>query len=226
MKKIFSLCAICIFLCGVGFYGNAIEPYAKQQSALEARCMSTLEDIKSKCFCNNSLTVFVVSECLNFHELGKSLDAHSYIIGGDSNKEYYIKKNYNNVSEILVMSENTACDFFIHFGHTPFIKKFDVYFVSCDKEICDKTIRKVRPFIEGNTRLRYEFLKTDVIMYNLSKLKKSPQIFGKPNVEDDFIIEQKFESKIWDPKSKYNCKVPSPLRLMTSYERFYTEIVK
>ncbi|MGN1043193.1 MAG: hypothetical protein ACI4PR_00095 [Acutalibacteraceae bacterium] len=226
MKKILLICAVFIFMCGWSFCGKALEPCEKEQYNFATKSMSTLDDIKLKCFFHNSLTVFVVSEGLSYQELGKSLGARPYMIGVGEKKEYYIKKNYNNISEIVVTSEKYVGDFFVNFGKTPFIKKFDVYFVSCDKETCVKTMERLNPLIKGNVIPKYEFLKMDIIMYNLPKLKKSPKIFDETDSENYFIAEYKFDSRSVDPKLKYKCQTPSQLRWVIRYERVNTETMQ
>lgn len=203
MKKLFLISLMLFFAGAICFDGGAVKPSIESYYSSKVEHLKTPEDIKSKCFQRFSLTVFVVQEGLDYSALGGIFDARSYKFSSESQSECYIKKNYNNASEILVMNENAARNFFGSFGETPFIKKFEIYFVSNDSRACVNSMEDMKSFIEENIRPKYQFAKIGMIKYDIQKLKKDPPIL---------IPRRKYHPK-------HVCRKPSPLRQMVSYEK-------
>ena len=156
MKKLFLISLMLFFPGAICFDGGAVKPSVESYYSSEVEHLKTPEDIKSKCFQRFSLTVFVVKEGLDYSALGGIFDARSYKFSSESQSECYIKKNYNNASEILVMNENAARNFFGSFGVN--------------------SMENMKSFIEENIRPKYQFAKIGMIKYDIQKLKKDPPI--------------------------------------------------
>lgn len=207
MKKLLIICAICAIICGKYSRADASKPSPNNYYSSEVECLKMPEEIKSKCSQKYSLTVFVTCEGSDYAALGKIFDARSYKFNPKAQSECYIKKNYNNASEILVMNEKNARDFFGNFGQTPFIKNFEIYFVSNRNETCIESMKNMKSFIEENVRPNYQFAKIGMLKYEIPTLKDEPKVLILPR-------------KVYP---KHVCKRPSPLRQMHSCERLFIE---
>ena len=203
MKKLLLICMIFAIACTkcLGIY--ALPPSFDKFYASEVECLKTLEEIKPKCFQSCSLTLFIACEGTDYTALGKSFDANFYRFNTRAQNECYIKKNYNNISEVLIMDENNARDFFWGFGQLSFVKSFEIYFVSDKNETCVKAMENMKPVIEENVRPYYQFARVGMLNYKVPQLRGESQIL---------ILPRKFYPK-------HMCKKPSPLRQMTIYER-------
>ena len=215
MKKILLICTMAALVCGKCSEAHALNPLPDNYYSYEVECLETHDDIKSKCFEKFSLTVFVVCEGSDYAALGKAFDARPYKFNADPQGECYIKKNYNNASEILVMNENNARYFFESFGETPFIKKFEIFFVSNKNETCIKSMINMKSFIEKNIRPKYEFAKIGMLKYEIPKLEEKPKEEPKPEPKILILPRKTYP--------KHLCRMPSPLRQMFSCEKFFTE---
>lgn len=207
MKKLLSICAVCVLIFGKYPGVNALKPSPDNYYSSGVEFLKTPEDIKSKCSQKYSLTVFVTCEGSDYTALGKIFDARSYKFNHKSQSECYIKKNYNNFSEILVMDEKNARDFFGNFRQAPFIKNFEIYFVSDKDGTCIESMKNMKSFIEENVRPNYQFAKIGMLKYEIPKFKEESKILILPR-------------KVYP---KHVCKRPSPLRQMRSFEKIYIE---
>lgn len=222
MKKISFLLTVGLIL-SVSFASElAANPSIERYYSSKAERLKAPDEIKAKCFQNYSLTIFVVSNGIHYSNFGKSLEARPYNFDGTSQKECYIKKNYNNISEILIIHECDAAKLFCDFAEISFIKNFEIYFVSAESKNCVTVMEKMKPFIEKNVRPKYEFVKIGMIECDMSNFG----IEFKNDVKHDFNDKKNLSKEGSTPKkifcnsgfgSKHKCKISSPLRQMTTF---------